>query len=176
MADKLAGVLLRGLIAGVIGAWTMDRATWLLQDREPRKALGRERRAWRDGLDVSHALGHTLTSTAGIGGDRHQPSALGMTTHYLLSIVPATLYAAMRERDLRYSEDFGLLYGFLIFLLWDEGVAPAAGISGGPSEYPWQAHGRGLVGHLALGIATHAALTALERDFDRRPIGSHAGA
>ena len=95
----------------------------------------------------------------------------------MLSITPAMLYAALRDRDLRYSADRGLLYGFLIFILWDEIGSVATGIARRPEDYPWQAHLRSLVGHLALGLATHVALTTLETDFDVRPLKqAHRGA
>ncbi len=171
-----AGFLLRGLVAGAIGAWVMDRTTWLLQDRQPPRAIRREREAWPEGLDVSHALGYKLAGAAGLPGSKNQPSTLGMTAHYLLSIGPAILYAGLRERDLRFAADRGLLYGFLIFVLWDELLSAAAGVAGKPTKYPRQAHLRGLVGHLALGLVTHIALSALETDFNRRPVSAHPGA
>ncbi len=89
------GFVLRGLVAGVIGAWVMDRATWMLQDREPRRAIQREREAWPIGLDVSHSLGYRLAAALGISASRDQPSTLGMFTHYLLGIGPAIIYSAL---------------------------------------------------------------------------------
>ena len=170
------GFVVRGLVAGAIGAWVMDRVTWMLQDRQNRQAIRREREAWPEGLDVSHALGYKLAGAAGLPAAKNQPSTLGITTQYCLSIGPAILYAALRERDLRFAADRGLLYGFLIFILWDELLSAATGTAAPPTKYPWQAHMRGLVGHLALGVATHIALSALETDFDRRPISAHPGA
>ena len=52
----------------------------------------------------------------------------------------------------------------------------ALGIARPPRAYPWQAHLRGLAGDLALGLATHVALSALETDFGRRPLKRHRGA
>lgn len=172
------GVLLRGLVAGATGAWVMDRTTWMLQDRQKRQAIRQGREAWPDRLDVSHALGYKLAGAAGLSlsKKKNQPSTLGMTTHYLLSIGPAILYAALRERDLRFAADRGLLYGLLLFVLWDEVLSAVTGVAAPPMKYPWQAHMRGLAGHLALGLATHISLSALETDFDRRPIRVHPGA
>ena len=42
----------------------------------------------------------------------------------------------------------------------DETAAPLTGIASGPGRYPWQAHARGLVAHLVLGITTEALLRA----------------
>jgi uncharacterized membrane protein YagU involved in acid resistance len=176
MSARGGGFLLRGLVAGAIGAFVMDRATWVFQDSQKRQTIERERMAWPEGLDVSHALGYRLARLAGVAVEKDQPSTLGMVTHYLLGIAPAILYAALRERDLRFAADRGMLYGVLIFALWDEGLSVATRIAGPPQDYPWQTHLRGLVGHLALGAATHLALSALETDFDIRPLTAHPGA
>ena len=53
----------------------------------------------------------------------------------------------------------GLLLGLAVFVLNDELLAPAAGLASGPRSYPWQAHFRGLIGHLAFGVATEAAIS-----------------
>lgn len=170
MDPKSGGFVVRGVIAGTIGAWVMDRATWFIQDRQPVAALERERTAWQDGLDVPHVSVYRLRRLAGFHARHAQPSTLGILLHYLFGIGPAIAYAALRERDLKFAADRGLLYGLTIFLLWDETLAVATKIASPPQAYPWQAHFRGLVGHLSLGLATHAALTALETDFDARPL------
>ncbi len=177
MGATSGGFLLRGVIAGTISAWIMDRATWMVQDRQPGQTLERERAAWRDGLDVPHVAVYKLKKAVGIAATWDQPSTPGILLHYLFGIGPAVFYAALRERDLRFSADRGLLYGLAIFVLWDEMLSVATGIASPPQAYPWQAHFRGLVGHLSLGVATHIALTALETDFDVRPLKErHPGA
>jgi hypothetical protein len=45
----------------------------------------------------------------------------------------------------------------------DEVLAPALGLASGAARYPWQAHARGLVGHLVLGAATDTVLDVLDR-------------
>lgn len=126
---------------------------------------------------MPHVAVYRLRKAAGSNARREQPSTLGILLHYLFGVGPAILYAGLRERDLRFSADRGLLYGLIIFLLWDETLSVATGIASPPDAYPWQAHFRGLVGHLSLGVATHVALTALETDFDIRPLKlRHPGA
>ncbi len=56
----------------------------------------------------------------------------------------------------------GLLYGLGMFVVEDELVSPALGVAAGPTRYPWQAHARGLVAHLVLGVVTDAVLRVLE--------------
>lgn len=176
MQDSVAGAVLRGVVAGAIGAWVMDRVTWAMLDREPLGAIRAEKAARPEGWDVSHLLGKRLVELVGKPTVLKQPGAVGMITHYLLSIGPAIAYAAARGRNPDLAADRGMLYGLGIFLLWDELGSLAAGVARPPGKYPWEAHLRGLLGHLALGGATHVALNALETDFGLRPIETHRGA
>jgi len=42
------------------------------------------------------------------------------------------------------------------------------GMTPGPGSFPWQAHARGLVGHLVFGLAAEAALSAADRLLGKR--------
>ena len=42
-------------------------------------------------------------------------------------------------------------------------MAPLLGIAGSPGEYPWEAHARGLVTHVTLGVVTEAVLNVFDR-------------
>ena len=50
-----------------------------------------------------------------------------------------------------------------LFIVMDEIVAPLLGLTSGPKAYPWQAHARGLAGHLALGATTDASLKLINK-------------
>ena len=50
-----------------------------------------------------------------------------------------------------------------MFLVNDEILAPVLGLASGPAAYPWQAHARGLVGHLVLGAVTDTVLAVTEQ-------------
>ena len=41
------------------------------------------------------------------------------------------------------------------------------GLGAKPQDYPWQAHARGLMAHLAYGIATELALNAADKALGR---------
>jgi uncharacterized membrane protein YagU involved in acid resistance len=177
MSTFSGGSVFRGLVAGVLGAWVMDRVTWVVLDNQPRGAVQQEKAARPEGLDVPHLMVYRVAKALGQRAKRTQPSTAGILTHYLLGIGPALIYSALRERDLRFSADRGLLYGLTVFVLWDELGSVAVGVAAPARAYPWQAHLRGLIGHLSLGLATHVALTALETDFDIRPLRErHRGA
>jgi uncharacterized membrane protein YagU involved in acid resistance len=77
-------------------------------------------------------------------------------------MAPAALYAASRKHLPGGVVIRGLAYGLAMFLIEDEVLNPALGVAAPPQKYPWQAHARGLVAHLALGLATEAVLAALD--------------
>ena len=87
----------------------------------------------------------------------------GKAVHYGLGIAPGAIYGAYRDSIPGPSAVRGLGYGLALFLFQDEFVNSAVGTAAKPGEYPWQAHARGLVAHLALGLATEMALNGMNR-------------
>lgn len=167
MNDGTEGTLLadvvKGAVAGAVGVWVMDKVTWWLWDREDPAALRREHAARPEGLDPAHVMANRAAEALGTELRPRQPHPAGLAVHYGLGIVPGAVYGALRSRVSGVGAAGGLVYGLGLFLAEDEGLNPVLGTSGGLGEYPWQAHARGLVGHLALGAATHAALDLLDR-------------
>ncbi len=44
----------------------------------------------------------------------------------------------------------------------DEWATAKAGLAGPAAEYPWQAHGRGFLGHVVYGLTVDAVLRVLK--------------
>lgn len=154
----------KGAIAGAVATWAMDKVTWYMWDRQSPGSLRQEEQEARPrGMDPAHVTANTVAEAAGTQLFPRQPHPAGVAVHYAIGIGPAMLYGPLRRQYPALAAGAGLLYGLGIFLLADEGIVPAMGLAGGPAEYPWQAHARGLVGHLVLGAATHAALEVLDR-------------
>lgn len=160
---SLAGDLLKGAVAGGLGVWVMDKVGWYMWDREDRTKLDREIEARPHGRDVAHNMAHKLAGAVGVEMSDRQPHPAGMLVHYGLGILPGAMYAAARRRAPVVAAMSGAVYGFALWALNDEAAAPVMGVAGAPGEYPVQAHVRGLVSHVALGVATDVALDAMDR-------------
>ena len=160
---RLALDLLKGAVAGAVAVWAMDRLGWALWDREDPHALAREHEARVEGMDPAHVAANRVADALGRPLHPRQPHPAGIAVHYGIGMGPAIAYAALRHRVPALRAGRGLAYGLGLFLAVDEGVVPALGLASGPAAYPWQAHARGLVAHLVLGVATDAALDALDR-------------
>lgn len=155
--------LVKGAIAGAVAVWAMDRVGWWMWNREDPAALRQEREARVEGMDPAHVTANRVAEAAGTSLTPRQPHPAGIGVHYAIGMAPAMAYAALRDQIPALGAGRGLLYGLGLFLIVDEGVVPALGLTGGPTEYPWQAHARGLASHLVLGAVTDAALDLLDQ-------------
>jgi hypothetical protein len=154
--------LLRGGAAGAVGVVAMDAVTWALYRRERRLDLLREKRARTHGKDTAHALVQKVAEAAGSDAGAEQPNGAGVAVHYALGMGPGALYAQRRRQYPWLRTGRGALYGFALFVLSDEIAGRLLGVAGPHRAYPWQAHARGLVGHVVLGVVTEATLNAMD--------------
>jgi hypothetical protein len=128
----------------------MDVVTWALYRSDSRRELLREKRARVRGKDTAHATVRQAARLVGSDRGRSEPNGAGIAVHYALGMGPGALYAQQ------------------LFLANDELAAPLLRIAGPPGAYPLKTHVRGLVGHVVLGMATEAALNAVESDLTPR--------
>ncbi|WP_258805783.1 DUF1440 domain-containing protein [Pseudarthrobacter sp. NS4] len=178
--------MLLGAVAGAAGVWAMDRVGWFLYNHEDpdavvrelqarkggtdveytdaeKEALDRQRQAQPAGKDVAHVGVEKLAALSGINVHTGQPNPSGVALHYALGILPGALHAVVRRKVPVMQAGGGALYGFGLFVINDEVVAPALGLASGPTEYPWQAHARGAVTHVVLGVVTESLLRLFDR-------------
>ena len=161
-AGSLLAGMARGAIAGAVGTWAMDRVTRWMWNRESPELRIRERWVRPGGLDPAHVMANRVAGAMGKELEPRQPHPAGVGVHYALGVVPGAVYGALRGRVAGVDALGGLLYGLGLFVFEDEGANTLLGTSGKPADYPWQAHVRGLVGHMVLGVATHATLELME--------------
>lgn len=155
--------VLRGAVAGAVGVYAMDKIGWYLYNREDSSALAREHAARVANLDVAHAAVRKVSELTGTKTSTTQPSAAGLAVHYALGVAPGAIYGVARHHLPVLRAGSGAVYGFGLFLLMDEIAAPLLRVAAGPTKYPWQAHARGLVSHVALGVVTATVVRVLDR-------------
>lgn len=160
---SLVNNVVKGALAGAAGVWALDRVVWFLWNREEPETLEQEREARPEGLDPAHVIANRIAGAMGQELTPKQPHPAGIAAHYALGIAPGALYGALRHRANGFSLSRGALYGLGLFFLQDELANKMLGTSGSPTDYPWQAHTRGFVGHLALGTAMEVAYKTLDR-------------
>jgi uncharacterized membrane protein YagU involved in acid resistance len=154
--------VLKGAVAGAAAVWVMDRITWYMYQHEDPKAYKQEKEAQVEGKYVAHVAADKMINALGVNVTDQQQYYAGKSIHYLLGMVPAALYAVFRHRAEELTFGRGLAFGLGLFIVMDEITAPLFGLSSGPRAYPWQAHVRGLLGHLAVGATTDAVLKVMD--------------
>jgi hypothetical protein len=156
----------KGAIAGAIAVWAMDRLDWFMFEHEDQAARRRTESVRPEGLDPAHVSANRAAEAMGTELHPKQPHPAGVAIHYALGIGPAAIYGAFREKlpVERHGQDFwyGLGLGLGLFVIQDEGLNQALGLSGKQKDYPWQAHARGLIAHLTLGLVTNTMLNLLQ--------------
>ncbi|WP_162055577.1 DUF1440 domain-containing protein [Pontibacter pamirensis] len=166
-SKSIAAELIKGAVAGAASVWVMDRITWYMYKNEDPKAYLKEKKAQVHGKYVADVAVDKVLKATGTDLDQRQRWMAGRGVHYFLGIAPGMLYAALRHKVKGLDAGGGSLYGLGLFMVMDEIVAPVTGLSSGPTAYPWQAHARGLVGHLAVGMVTDGILRGLDKGLPR---------
>lgn len=155
------GTLLDGVVAGIAATWLMGRLTEFLYRREDPRAREREDSV-RQGKSSYGTAAEKIARLAGVSLSDEQSARFGRGLHWALGASAGAAYALIRDRMPAAASAGGLLFGTAFFLLMDEGLVYALGLTPGPTRFPWQSHARGLAGHLAYGATTERALTLLE--------------
>lgn len=154
--------IVKGAVAGAVGVWLMDRFTWYWYSHEDTDILVQERAAQKGGRYAPNAAGKRLTEALSIHLPQQKQYIIGRSVHYIMGIAPGALYALGRHRLRKYGFFRGPLFGFGLFILFDEIIVPGLGYASGPMAYPWQSHARGFFAHLILGTATDRVIHLLD--------------
>lgn len=142
-----------GAAAGAVAVWVMDRVDWFNFNHVDPEARARTEAVRPGGMDPAHVAANTAAKAMGVELEPKDDNAAGMAIHYSLGMMPGAVYGALRHEIPALTTGAGTLYGLGLFLIQDEGVNAVTGLSAQPREYPWQAHARGLVGHLVYAVA-----------------------
>jgi hypothetical protein len=156
VTDALAGAL-----AGAAAGWVMGRVTTFLYARQDPVARIQEELV-RDGRLAHEVAAQKVMRLFGRELDEDGARKIGTALHQAMGLGGGAAYAVLRRRLGRDGLLAGLLFGLAYFLVVDELANAALGFTAGPRAFPWQAHARGLAGHLAYGMATEAELAMID--------------
>lgn len=160
-SNSIPVALIDGAIAGALATWVLGQVTNYLYAHENKAAREREDQA-RNGQTAYAVAAEKAAELAGTTLSDDQRKAYGERIHWALGMSAGAVYGALRSRAEHDGLAHGLAFGTAFFLLMDETVTPALGLTPGPTAFPWQTHARGLAGHLAFGVVANTALDLLE--------------
>ena len=87
----------------------------------------------------------------------------GAIAHYAMGVTSGAIYGAVAEMMPAATVAEGLPFGAAVWLIADEAVVPAAGLSRKPSEYPPSIHAYAFASHLVYGLTTELVRRAIRR-------------
>jgi len=181
------GDMLKGLAAGVVGglvaAAVMNQFQAFLtkliggpershgaqsmQQGAPEVGVGRELQAEGKDAEEDDAVERLANAIAvGISGQElteRQKDVAGTAFHYAMGITSGALYGVAVEIVPMVKVGAGVPFGAAVWLIADEGIVPAVGLSKSPGEYPPSIHAYALASHLVFGLTTELVRRAVRR-------------
>lgn len=160
--ERVVGDIVKGALAGAAATWLMTQATTWMYEHEGDETKQRENEA-RGDRSAYEVAAEKAAGLAGTEISKEQRAQAGLAIHWATGIGAGIVYALVRRRTPAAAVGKGLAFGTGFYLLLDELVNPLLGLTPGPLAFPWQAHARGLGGHLAFGATTDLVLDGLDR-------------
>lgn len=182
-----SGDVLKGLAAGVVGGLVASAAmngfqillsrlfegeershgAQSLQQGSPHKGVGRELQAeGKDEAtdDATERLANAISVSATERElTEREKNVAGTALHYAMGTTSGAVYGAVAELMPEVSAGAGLPYGVAVWLIADEVIVPAAGLSKEPAEYPLSIHVYSLSSHLVFGLTTELVRRAVRK-------------
>ena len=172
-----------GVAGGLVGSLTMNQfqkfwgklmeneerphGAQSLQQGSPDHGIGRElsergvddpddNAAVRTGNALSElVLDHHLTKS--------EKETAGAVAHYAMGATSGAIYGAVAEMMPAATVAEGLPFGAAVWLIADEAIVPAAGLSRKPSDYPPSIHAYAFASHLVFGLTTELVRRAIRK-------------
>lgn len=138
-----------------------------LQQGSPEHGIGRE--LAERGVDEpdDNAAVRTGNAVSELVFDHHltksEKEKAGAVAHYAMGATSGALYGAMAEAVPAATAGVGIPFGAAVWLIADEGIVPAAGLSRNPNEYPASIHAYAFASHLVYGLTTEIVRRAVRR-------------
>ncbi|HET9730133.1 MAG TPA: hypothetical protein VFR41_11960 [Acidimicrobiia bacterium] len=148
--------VLIGAMAGYAANRAMDVATAWFYARQDEAAKAREEEVFPGGAILD--AGRQIAAMMKIANpSEEQIQRLGIRAHRALGMTYGVIGAALVGRGVRPMEA-GVLVGVAAFVLVDE-IMNAVQLEPSPTDFPIEAHLRGVVGHATFGVALGTGLT-----------------
>jgi hypothetical protein len=87
----------------------------------------------------------------------------GELAHYAMGATSGAIYGAVAELAPIATFGQGIPFGAAVWLVADEALVPAAGLSKGPTEYPASTHAYALAAHAVYGLTTELVRRTVRR-------------
>ena len=173
--------LAAGVVGGLVASWTMNQFQALLsklmegeershgaqslQQGSPQHGIGRElqEQGKDDSKDTAPARLANALSVAIFNHEltKSEKEVAGAVFHYAMGVSSGAIYGVVAEAMPETTIGAGLPFGAAIWVVVDEGLVPAVGLSKSPTEYPLSVHAYAFASHLVFGLTTELVRRAV---------------
>jgi len=101
-------------------------------------------------------------AVTGVAPAREEKLWMGSAAHYMFGVCAGAAYGFVRDRIPSTGLQRGLLYGAVVWVVADEAVTPALGLSRGFRELSARHHAVALAAHLVYGATLEATVMAYD--------------
>ncbi len=138
-----------------------------LQQGSPQHGVARElRERGRDRESDNAAVRAASIVSEDVFGRRlmeRDKEGAGAVAHYAMGVTSGAIYGVAAEMLPAATAGAGLPFGAAVWMIADEFVVPALGLSKPPTEYPPSTHAYALASHLVYGLTTEMVRRAVRR-------------
>jgi hypothetical protein len=152
---------LAGAIAGLVGAYAMERFQALWAETEKQARPTQIARAGKDEPTTVKAAERVVETVLQTELPDEVKPVAGEAVHYGMGMLSGAIYGAVAEVLPVVRAGNGLLFGAVLWWVADETAVPAVGLSKKPSAYPPSTHAYALSAHLVYGFATETVRRVL---------------
>jgi len=185
-SDPLKGMI-AGAAGGLVASWVMNQYQALLsrmthgverphgaqslQPGSPRHGVARElQERGRDREADTAAVRTAVVVSDRLFGlelaRREKREIAGAVVHYAFGVGMGGLYGAIAELKPATTTGAGLPFGAAVWLIADEIIVPALGLSKPPTKYPLSTHAYSIASHLVYGLTTEIVRREVRRALD----------
>jgi putative membrane protein len=152
---------LAGAIAGLVGAYAMERFQAIWSETQKRARPKQTASAAKDEPTTVKAAERIAETVLHTELPEELKPAAGEAVHYGMGMLSGAIYGAVAEVLPIVRAGNGLLFGAVLWLIADETAVSATGLAKRPSAYPPSAHAYALSSHLVYGFVTETVRRVL---------------
>ncbi len=156
IADALIGAA-----AGLAASWVMEKAQGRIMQAGSEETKQREKDAQGDLEPATVRAAERAAGAVGKPLPDERKGAASEAVHYATGTAFGALFGVLAPRLPLPALLAGAIYGAAVWLVNDETLVPALGLSRKPWDYPASVHAKSLAAHVVYGATTDAGFRIL---------------
>ncbi len=159
-AGNIAKGAAAGLIGGLVASFVMNefQSLWTKVSSEQKQQTGEEQEP--STVKAAEAISETVLDRKLTKGEK---AYAGPAVHYAMGGTSGAIYGAVSEMMPTATLGAGLPFGAAVWVVADDIVVPALGLSKPVTEYPLSIHAYALASHFVYGLTTEAVRGAVRK-------------